>query len=564
MKKLLFKSIISYITSCKIMTAIFNCIILLFLLGCSNDDSPQTPDDEKFDLYSENLDCSSSGIYTVPFSGKTFTINVEASNNIEWSVSITSGNLLSITPEGMQKGNGVIEIKIPENPEKELGRTGTVTISCPIKNYEIVLTFEQKEKEFYIPEGTAGQSTTDFQNPTSRYNIYYMLEGENINMFWDKSLGIVPTRFDGKKALEEADKTFRFLKNEVGFASKLSDTANKYKFLIFIQGENTGTAYALPMKGVGMIFLGPNHLEESEQKNRYGIYYHEMCHCFQFTASQDGKMMGGPINEMTSQYAMVRRFPNWMQLEPGHVNAFMRLSHLALGHEANGYHSPWVLEYWENKRGPHMVSKIWEEANTEDNKDFVATYKRISKLDQEKFNDELFDAYRHFITWDIPSIKEESYDFINKHSCKLIKESNNSYRISPNYCPQNYGYNGIELKLPDNGKEIIVNFTGMPTTEGYKIENQDEKGWRIGFVGITNNGERIYSEMSKTNNAIPISYKVPSDIKNLWLVIMAAPTKHHKHVVNTSLGENQEKRIYTQWPYRITLINTEPKETFIE
>lgn len=534
-------------------------------ISCTKEEDNSKDEDMIFNLTSEDLDCSNDGNYLVPFSGKTYTISVTASENVKWNVDVTSKDLMTTNIEGEQSGNGTIELTAAPNPEKIAGRTATVVINSTVKETKRTFTFEQKEKRLYFPENTEGQTAEDFKNPNSKYNIYYMKEGENVAIFWDKSLGLKPSRFDEDRALEEADKAFRFLQNEVGFAQKASNPANTNKFLIFINKDDQGSAYGGGDHGVGKIWLGPNHLEGSERNDRYGIYYHEMCHCFQFMGNQDGAgPMSGPINEMTSQYAMVQQYRNWMELEPGHVNAFMRLTHLALGHEANGYHAPWVLEYWENVYGPHFIPKIWEESKPQDNSDFVAAYQRLTGLDQEKFCDELFEAYCHFITWDVPSIKEESKDFINKHSCKLTQKSN-TYNITSQYCPQNYGYNGIKLQTPKAGTKITLSFNGLFTTNGYKVENKDEACWRFGFVAFTTKGERIYGNMVKTtNNRASLEYDVPSDVKDLWLVVMASPKKHRKHVIDNSLGENQEQRIYNQWPYQITLLNAEIDNTFIE
>lgn len=536
-----------------------------FLFGCSEDKGSDLGG-QTFELTSKDIDCSNDGSYLVPFSGKTYTINVKASENVIWEASVSFGELISITPLGEQAGNGVIELFASENPEKEPGRKSVVTINSSVAGTKRTFTFEQKEKKLYFPDGSENQSTEDFQNISSNYNVHYMREGENVALLWHKDLGLTPS-FDADRAVDEADKAFRFLQNELGFASRATNPANLNKFLIFVRNENQNTAYGGGDNGVGKIWLGPNHLINSEIDDRYGILYHEMCHNFQYMAMFDGApTFGGvgPFYEMTSQFAMIRKFLNWMDLEPYHVNSFMKLSHLALGHEGNQYHSPFVLEYWENIRGPHFIPRMWEEAIEDDNADFVAVYQRLTGLSQEEFNDELFEAYRHFITWDIPSIKDESQNFINKHSCKLKQENKNSYSITPQYCPQNYGYNGIRLQVPNPGTKITLNFVGLFTTNGFKVSNSDDRGWRIGFVAMTKNGERIYSDILRTTNNASTTYEVPENIKDLWLVVMASPTKHRKHIIDSSLGTNQELRIYNQWPYKITLLNTSVDSSFIE
>lgn len=545
--------------------------LVLFFCSCSDDDGQPGSGDTMFELSSETLDCSKDGTYLVPFVGKEYAIEVTASDNVEWSAEVESGTLVSVTPEGTQTGNGTIRIVAAANPEKEPGRTGVLLIRNSANTALLRLTFEQKEKELYIPEGSEGQTQADFNNPASAYNIHYMVEGDHVAILWHKNLGVDPF-FDQERAVEEADKTFVFLQDEVGFASSADSYANKYKFLIFVRPEDKEyTAYGGGDHNVGKIWLEPNHLRSCEENDRYGIYYHEMCHCFQSMAGWDGAGgLGGPINEMTSQFAMLRKWPNWMEQEPGHINAFMRLTHLAFLHEANGYHSPYVLEYWENVRGPKFVARLWQESVKEDNQDIVAAYKRITGVDQETFNDEMFDAYRRFITWDIPSIKEASAAYANKHVCKLKKESNMSYLITPGYCPQNYGYNGVGLEVPEAGTKVTLNLTGMPVQDGYYVENQGDAGWRFGFVAMKTGGERVYSDVGKTSNSGQLEFAVPEGTQQLWLVVMGAPAKHRKHVVGSYLNEDwpeddsQEGRIYSQWPYRIALVGTSVKAEFIE
>ena len=82
----------------------------------------------------------------------------------------------------------------------------------------------------------------------------------------------------------------------------------------------------------------------------------------------------------------------------------MKLTHLAFLHEDNQYHSPYVLEYWSNKHGVEFIGKMWREVKR--GEDPVMTYKRLTSIDQDQFNDEMFDAARRFVTWDMPRIEK--------------------------------------------------------------------------------------------------------------------------------------------------------------
>ena len=50
---------------------------------------------------------------------------------------------------------------------------------------------------------------------------------------------------------------------------------------------------------------------------------------------------------------------------------------------------------------------------------------------------------------------------------------------------------------------------------------------------------------------------VPENTQHLWLIVTGAPTNHWKHVVDGDNRTNDES-----WPYKITLINTEPDNDF--
>lgn len=537
---------------------IFNCLILacFCLASCSNGNvESKDVDSERFLLESQDLKCFNNEITRVPFSGKTYVIEVKAASDVTWSVTVESDNLLTVSPTNSQKGNGKIEVVAANNPNKVEGRVGKINIKNSDNDIEFKLLFEQKEKEIFFPDNCVGnkQTNEDYKNPAKDFNIHYMVEGENIALLWHRSFGLNPTKFNKHKALEAAEETYSFLLDQLGFSDRITSSSNKTKLLMFVQKENQGSAYAYPddKSKVTIINLGPNHLITSEENNRYGIFYHEMSHCFQFMAYLDGAFhMSGPINEMTSQWTLLRKFPNWMDLETGHFNAFMGLTHLAFLHEENGYHSPYVLEYWENKRGPKFVSRIWKEAIESDGNDPVATYKRISGLSQEQFNDDMFEACTRFITWDIPSIKEYSAKYANKHTCKLINVVNDmTYRITAERCPQNYGYNGIKLVVPPANTKVTLNFKGLVGIQGFNVINADERGWRYGFVAMKTNGERVYGEVGKSENG-SLAFTVPENTNYLWLVVMGAPTKHRKHIVDKNTETDN------QWPYQFTLFNT--------
>ena len=60
---------------------------------------------------------------------------------------------------------------------------------------------------------------------------------------------------------------------------------------------------------------------------------------------------------------------------------------------------------------------------------FIKTYKRLTHINQEQLNEEMYDAASRFITWDLPRI-EMAYAArgANVHNCQLVQLGVN-YRI---------------------------------------------------------------------------------------------------------------------------------------
>src|SRR5262249_54953303 len=127
----------------------------------------------------------------------------------------------------------------------------------------------------------------------------------------------------------------------------------------------------------------------------------------------------GSIGEMTSQYMLFQVYPEWMTFENYHLTAFMKATHLAFLHEDNRYHSCYPLEYWSEKHGVEFIGKMWREVHR--GEDPVMAYKRLTGITQEEFNDEMFDAARHFVTWDMPRIEKVAARYANQHTTSLTK-----------------------------------------------------------------------------------------------------------------------------------------------
>ena len=150
----------------------------------------------------------------------------------------------------------------------------------------------------------------------------------------------------------------------------------------------------------------------------------------------------------------------------------------------------------------------------------------MTGLTQEQFCDEIFDACRHFINWDFPRVWKETRPYANQYTCKLNSMDDNWYQITPENCPENYGFNAIPLSIPPTGQTVTIEFCGEADKNGFHTINADKAGWRYGIVTITKEGKAVYGEM-KADPVGKISYAVPenSSPERLWFIVMGAASR---------------------------------------
>jgi hypothetical protein len=258
---------------------------------------------------------------------------------------------------------------------------------------------------------------------------------------------------------------------------------------------------------------------------------------------------------MQAQWFLHNAYPEWMTYENYHLVNFMKETHLAFQHTANIYRSPYVLEWWSTNHGRPFVSNLSRQARQVE--DAATVYKRITGMTQEQFNDDIFDAYRHFMTWDLGRIERVAAPYANQHYTSLRDIGGGWYRISEAKCPQNYGYNGIKLNVPAPGAKITVNFKGIAGTEGFADVNLDKAGWRYGFVAYRKGGERVYGDIYSAAKGKG-EFVVPAQTEYLWLVVMGAPTEHSPNPTapRGQQGQPRQEPVYPQFPYEIKLKGT--------
>lgn len=419
---------------------------------------------------------------------------------------------------------------------------------------------KENKKGVFIPEKQAKED--DYNNPKSRFNHKHKAESENLVVFWDQSFGKDPTqykdekmRFNPTEFLKEGERFFTFYRDKIKFLDKKTSNLKKHKMILYIYNDNQTTAYGWGNNQVGMMWFRPSRI----QKHPYCALAHEMCHSFQYMAEADDHVgySGHSIIEYCAQWMLWQVYPEWITLENYHLKSYMDKTHYALMHKTNMYHAPQMMEYWSNKHGIGIIGRMWRETKADE--DPVSTYQRLTRITQEQFNDEVYDAASRFVTWDIPRIRKVCAPYANQHHSKLESLGGSWYEIDADRCPQNYGYNAIRLKTPKEGELVTLDFKGIADDKRFDAPYVAQAGWRYGFLAVKMNGKRVYGEMNIGRNGInpTVNFKVPKDTEHLWLVVAGAPTLHYKHL------KEKEGEPYEQWPYQFCLSGTSPYETVL-
>jgi hypothetical protein len=407
----------------------------------------------------------------------------------------------------------------------------------------------------------------DYTNNESEFSYQRMVQSENIAVFWAKEFGIDPAvnpdstkRFAIDKLLKDCERFYNYYVTDLKFVEKGKSVTDTYKVLFYVIGGKEGTAFGGGEDNkVGILWTPASRVARAP----YGALAHELGHSFQYLVHADGAWAftsaaegsrGQSIFEMTSQYMLWQVYPEWMTFENYHLVSFMKQTHYAFLHEINQYHSPYVLEYWSEKHGIDFMGRLWREAIK--GEDPVMAYKRITSISQKQFNDEIFDAARRFITWDLKRVEAVASKYANQHKSTLQAIENGWYRIAAGNCPQNYGYNGIQLKVPAAGTKLKLHFKGIAGTAGFRAIRTDKAGWRYGFLAVKEDGSRVYGKVYAKANG-KATFRVPPATRYLWLVVSGAPTEHWEHLADGNDGNDE------QWPYQLKLSGTGPGESVI-
>ena len=405
----------------------------------------------------------------------------------------------------------------------------TIKCLCLI-TITLVSNLVYAQKKLYIPKDLLGMN---LKADTSKWSLNRSIETDDLIFMWERGFGndvSNPPQLKGHDMsfnllnLRDRIQTFyHFFRDTLGFVTpNYQSKADHYKMMVMVNYSLDGTAYGGTYDNfIGALWVAPNRIQDTKMN----CMAHELGHSFQAQIMADsiGQCWGGTgFFEMASQWMLWQVNPDWITDENYHFEAFKTLTHKAFLHMDNIYHSPYVLQWWSDLHGRQFIAELFRQGVI--GEDPVMTYKRMNGLSQSAFCDEIFRGYQHLVNFDFTHAYKETRQYAATFNTELETCSNGWLR--PKSLPEGYGFNAI--KLDDR-----VNLNS-PIFHLHLRGNQ----LRYGFVGITTNGESIYSDVnatSFTSNGQPL--------KHLYLIIMGAP-EHHADVMTH--GNTPE---YKQYPY---------------
>lgn len=424
------------------------------------------------------------------------------------------------------------------------------------------------DKSIYKPSSFGAM---DLNNNSSKWCYDRSIESDNFIVFWESAYGTNPKttssstyRVNVDALLNIAEKSFTFYRDSLKFVIEGSSKTDSYKMIILLYYSTTWQASGSGVDDqIGLLSLSANAAQA------LGVTVaHEVGHCFQYQVHADGHpggwMYGYGNNgsggngwwEQCAQWQAFKVLPE-QQFTNYNFSNYLKTTYKHILHETPRYANYFIQDYWTYLHGIEFIGKLWQQSKYPE--DPIVAYKRLTKISQTDFNDEIYDCASRFVTWDIPALEAYGKNYTDAHkSSSMTATANDFWLIDPSNCIENYGYNVIRLNAPEKDSMVTVLFEGKAGAAGFRSYNQNYAGWRYGLVGLKDDGTREYSSMrsptydgaSASSPIDTLTFLCTEKYSRLWLVVTGAPRGHWRHAWDDD-DSNDE-----QWPYQVKFKNT--------
>lgn len=448
------------------------------------------------------------------------------------------------------------------------------------------------QKSIYIPEQMKSEGYSE-SDESKQWCKKRSRESDNIIVFWadgygqnDPNSDAVPSeyRVDIDDLLAKLESFYDLNINVLKFAETGVGKSNldKYKMVICLYYTTEWMAYGSGFDNlIGGMWISPStcHPVGSTIAHEMGHSFQYQCQCdlggyagFRYEVGQ-----GSTYWEQTAQWQSFQPYPE-EALTNYNMETYMSNHHKAISHEDQRYASYLFHYYQAEKHGIDIIGRIWR-GNKVQGADQHQVYMAVTGISSDEFYAECYDAAARFATWDLNALRDMKTSYVGKHHYNFIDLGNGKMQVAYASAPQSTGYNLVPLQIPENGGEIATVFTAMPvgepladgdpgvcnknddgsfeTVTNYNtFEGADLRGFRVGYVALTTDGERVYNAADTvygkgsgwTNDTL--RFVVPENTERLWLVVSPAPSSYIVH------KWDEEDKNDDQWPYQLSFENT--------
>jgi len=244
-------------------------------------------------------------------------------------------------------------------------------------------------------------------------------------------------------------------------------------------------------------------------------------------------------------------------------------SRVSMFFPANGrcyYHARLMFEHLAQspEYGPMFISKLWYDAGTDAGKNEYP-WQAFTRFDPDPATPLAYEWTRmvqRCVTWDFEIFGGKPADLykqdaergksdIQRYGRVLLEPvpyEKGWWRAPMEMAPQQLGWNICPLK-PTSG-------TVTAELSGY-INPERGSDWRAAFVGVDAAGEPRYGKVAGVGQAL--RFKVGKDIKELYLVVCATPTK----IMAVNMTGDYRSAEQEHLPYKVRLTGCTPRDVLI-
>lgn len=396
-------------------------------------------------------------------------------------------------------------------------------------------------KEVYVPGDMSDQ---DLQDPESEWSYHRMAYTDDIVLLWQKGFGQdpnqappldeLPMTVDLQKVMDCLQRDYVFFRDSLDFLLPGS-VAHRVRMLTSLVYTTDGVACGGVVDDtLGALWVAPCRLQDEH----INVLAHELGHSFQCQIGvdrPDGPWQAYGFYEMASQWMLWQVNPDWIGEETYHYDAFLQAMHKAFLSPENIYRSPYVLQYWSQLRGRDIIARLFKQGR--DGEDAVMAYKRLCSLSQSQFNDEIFDACRHFVGLDYTHAFSATRPYADRAATPSEYAGGGWQQPQSAFRPENYGFNvfPVDSTLLRRGS-LTLRFEGL--------SSDAKAGYRYGFVARQADGRYSYSPTGSQSSGA-LSWTLPPAVSKAWVVVMGAPQVHWR----SDLEETRS----AVWPYRFKI-----------